>query len=163
MTRNTFSERLMSMSDEVWERHANPWSGWSRITIPPLFVVAIWSRAWLEWWSLLPLALVCFWTWWNPRAFPKPKSLDNWMSKGVLGERTWIARKIDPIPKRHRRMPHFLAAASGLGLIPLTWGLWVMEPWPVVAGLIAVMGGKLWFLDRMVWLFEDTGGFGTTR
>nr|WP_247748311.1 DUF6653 family protein [Ruegeria sp. R13_0] len=85
------------------------------------------------------------------------------MSKGVLGERKWIARKTDPIPKRHSRMPHILAAASGLGLIPLTWGLWVLEPWPVVAGLIAVMGGKLWFLDRMVWLFEDMVGFGATR
>ncbi|MEM6467372.1 MAG: DUF6653 family protein, partial [Pseudomonadota bacterium] len=44
MTQNSFSERLMSMSDEVWERHANPLSGWSRMTIPPLFVAAVWSR-----------------------------------------------------------------------------------------------------------------------
>lgn len=85
------------------------------------------------------------------------------MSKGVLGERIWIARRTNPIPNRHRRVPHTIAAASGLGLIPLTWGLLVLEPWPVVAGLIAVMGGKLWFLDRMVWLFEDTGGFDRTR
>ncbi|MEM6465579.1 MAG: DUF6653 family protein, partial [Pseudomonadota bacterium] len=143
--------------------HANPLSGWSRMTIPPLFVAAVWSREWLGWWSLLPIALVCFWTWWNPRAFGKPKSLDNWMSKGVLGERVWIARGSRPIPTHHRRMPHILAVASGLGLFPLAWGLWTLEWWPVMAGLVLVMGGKLWFLDRMVWLLEDVGGLKEAR
>lgn len=85
------------------------------------------------------------------------------MSKGVFGERVWIARKASPVPEHNRRMPHILAVVSGLGLLPLAWGLWVLDPWPVPAGMILVMGGKLWFLDRMVWLFEDTGGFETKR
>jgi len=161
MTKRAFSENLMSMTDEVWERHANPWSGWSRISIPPLFVVAVWSREWIGWWSVALVVLVCIWTWWNPRAFRKSDTLDNWMSKGVFGERVWIARKDNPVPEHHRRMPHILAVVSGLGLLPLALGLWVLDPWPVITGLILVMGGKLWFLDRMVWLFEDTGGFET--
>jgi hypothetical protein len=156
MTKNSFSEKLMSMSDDVWERHANPWSGWTRVSIPFLFVAAVWSRVWLDWWCLIPIVLVCFWTWWNPRAFGKSQNLDNWMSKGVFGERIWIARKTSPVPIHHRKMPHILAGISGLGLIPLAWGLWALEPWPVAAGLVLVKGGKLWFLDRMVWLFEDT-------
>ncbi|MEM1266909.1 MAG: DUF6653 family protein, partial [Pseudomonadota bacterium] len=156
MPRNSFAERLMAMTDDVWERHANPWSGWSRLTIPPVFVAAVWSRVWLGWWSLVPIALVCLWTWLNPRVFRRPDSIDNWMSKGVLGERVWLARAQTPIPAHHRRMPHILAAVSGVGLIPLAWGLWALDPWPVLTGLALVMGGKLWFLDRMVWLFEET-------
>ena len=46
------------MTPEVWARHANPWSGWTRVAILPLFVLAIWSRAWLGWWALVPLALL---------------------------------------------------------------------------------------------------------
>lgn len=156
MPRNSFAERLMAMSDDVWERHANPWSGWSRLTIPPVFVAAVWSRVWLGWWSLVPIALVCLWTWLNPRVFRRPDSIDNWMSKGVLGERVWLARAQTPIPAHHRQMPHILAAVSGVGLIPLAWGLWALDPWPVLTGLVLVTGGKLWFLDRMVWLFEET-------
>ena len=29
---------------------------------------------------------------------------------------------------------------------------------PVVAGILIVHGGKLWFIDRMVLLFEDMKG-----
>ena len=25
------SEKLMGMDDATWRRHANPWSGWSRV------------------------------------------------------------------------------------------------------------------------------------
>lgn len=27
--------------------------------------------------------------------------------------------------------------------------------WAVAFGLLLVLGGKLWFLDRMVWLYAD--------
>ena len=52
-----FAERLMSMDDEAWARHANPWSAWTRFSCGPFIVLAIWSRVWLGWWALLPLAL----------------------------------------------------------------------------------------------------------
>jgi hypothetical protein len=145
----------MSMSDDVWARHTNPLSGWSSMSVPPLFVLAIWSRIWLGWWCLLPLALVVLWTWWNPRAFRRPTHLDNWMSRGVMGERIWLARNNVPIPQHHRKMPHILASISAIGLGPLAWGLWTLEIWPTLAGLTLIMGGKLWFLDRMVWLEAD--------
>jgi hypothetical protein len=40
-------ERLMGMDDATWARHANPWSGWTRVTIVPLLSSANWSRVWL--------------------------------------------------------------------------------------------------------------------
>jgi hypothetical protein len=46
-------ERLMAMDDGVWRRHANPWSGWTRVTVLPILVLAIWSRVWIGWWALL--------------------------------------------------------------------------------------------------------------
>ena len=95
------SEQIMGMDDEVWERHANPYSGWSRVPVLSLLALAIWSRVWLGWWALVPIILIFVWIWFNPRLFPAPKSTDNWMSKGVLGERVWLNRKNVPIPTHH--------------------------------------------------------------
>lgn len=159
MPRNSATETLMAMSDETWARHANPLSGWSRVTILPLLVLAVWSRVWLGWGCLVPVALVGAWTWLNPRVFPRPASLDNWMSRGVLGERIWLARRQSPVPAHHRRMPTILAGASAAGLAPLAWGLWMLDPWPTALGLVLMMGAKLWFLDRMVWLHRDVAGW----
>lgn len=154
----TLAERLMGMTDETWKRHANPWSGWSRLSVAPLFVIVIWCRQWLGWWTLVPLLLVVFWTWWNPRAFRPVSCHDNWMSHAVLGERIWIKRREKSIPAHHCRMPIILATISGVGLAPLAWGLWQLEIWPVLLGLALVIGGKLWFLDRMVWLKVEVDG-----
>ncbi|WP_425039462.1 DUF6653 family protein [Primorskyibacter sp. S187A] len=156
MRKISLTERLMAMNEDTWDKHANPWSGWSRLSIPPLLAAAIWSRDWLGLWALGPLALVLVWTWWNPRAFAKPEHLDNWMSKGVLGERIWLNRAAAPLPEHHRRAPHVLAWVSASGLGPLTYGLWVLDLWATLLGLVLLMGGKLWFIDRMVWLHTDT-------
>ena len=147
--------RAFAMSDAVWARHANPWSVWTRVVILPLLAVAIWSRVWIGWWALLPCALLAVWTWFNPRVFAKPSSTDNWASKGVLGERVWLNREAVPVPAHHRNMAAFLALLSGLGLLPLVWGLVALAVLPTLLGLIVVVGGKLWFLDRMNRLYDD--------
>ncbi len=144
-----------AMSDEVWMRHANPWSVWTRFSVLPLLVVAIWSRVWIGWFSLGPIALSLLWTWYNPRAFPKPTSTQNWASKAVFGERVWLQRDTIPVPDRHRQVPHILNLVSAVGAIVLGWGLWQLQLWPTVTGMLLVMLGKLWFVDRMVWLYED--------
>lgn len=146
------SERAMAMDEATWARHANPWSGWTRIATLPLFALAVWSRVWLGWWALVPVALVMLWTWINPRLFPPPRDHDAWMTRGVLGERIWLARRTTPIPRHHEKAAQLLAAAAGLGLIPLAAGLILLDPGLTLGGLAISMGGKLWFLDRMVWL-----------
>lgn len=40
------SEKLTGMTDAVWQRHANPISGWSRVPVLPLLALGIWSRVW---------------------------------------------------------------------------------------------------------------------
>ena len=37
----------------------------------------------------------------------------------------------------------------------MIYGLWAYEPYAATLGVAIVLIGKLWFLDRMVWLYED--------
>lgn len=150
--------RLFAMDDAAWLRHASPWSVLTRFTALPLLILAFWSRLWLGWWATVPVALAILWTWINPRIFPAPQSLHHWASRGVLGERVWMNRDAAPVPERHRRVPAVLSAVSGAGMIPAIWGVLVFDPWPTLLGAAVVYLAKLWFLDRMVWLWQDTGG-----
>jgi hypothetical protein len=141
--------------EDAWRRHANPWSVYTRIPIPLLLVAAIWSRAWIGWWSLLPVAVVLAWTVVNPRGFPAPRSFDSWASRSVLGETVWARRKETPVPARHRTAPLVLSVLSAVGLPFLVWGVVVLDPWITLFGLAVQMAGKLWFLDRMALLYDD--------
>jgi hypothetical protein len=150
------SERLMAMDDAAWERHAHPVSADSRMLLGlPLVVAAIWSRVWLGWWALAALAAVAAFTVLNTRITPPPASTNNWASKATFGERVLLARHAVPIPKHHAAAAHRLTAVSAAGVPFLAWGLWALDPWPTMMGMVLVYAGKLWFLDRMVWLYED--------
>ena len=149
------SERLMAMTGEDWARHANPASVVTRILILPALALTILARDWLGAWTLVPLALVVAWVWLNPRVFPRPTRADGWATEGVLGERVFLARHDRAIPAHHLRWAHGLTAASLAGLVPLVWGLWSLVPGWTLAGLVLTMGAKLWFVDRMVWLWRD--------
>lgn len=149
---------IMGMDDATWARHANPWSGWSRLTILPLLALAAWSRLWIGWWALAPLSAVLVWAWLNPRLFPPPCSTDNWMSKGVLGERVWLARHDDPALASHRPVVRALTALSTAGAIVLLAGLALPDLTLTLTGLAVAMLGKLWLVDRMVWVHQDTAG-----
>lgn len=145
----------MSMDDATWLRHANPWSVWSRASVLPLVILAVWSREWLGNWSWAAVAAAVAWMWVNPRVFPRPKSMDSWASRGVLGERVWLSRDVVPVPPRHRIVPHVLNSVTALGTVLVVWGVATLAMWPTLLGSALVYCGKLWFLDRMVWLYED--------
>lgn len=152
------TERLMGMDDATWTRHANPWSGWTRVIIGPLLIFAIYARTWFGAWVLIPVAAILAWTWLNPRAFPAPKDYDTWMSLGVLGERWFLARNRVAIPAHHIRAANIFTALSMLGLAPMIYGLWALAPGWIIAGAIVAFGGKFMFLDRCVWIFQDMTG-----
>lgn len=154
----TFDSRianLFRMDDATWARHANPWSVFTRATVFPILILAIWSRVWIGWWSLLLVAIALAWNWLNPRLFAKPRSTQNWASQAVLGERVWINRDQIPIPKHHRVFPNVLNLFSGIGTVFIIWGLIALAPWPTGLGLVITYAGKFWFLDRMVWLYSE--------
>jgi hypothetical protein len=150
--------RAHRMDDATWARHANPWSVWTRVPILPLLALAVWSRAWIGWWALLPAALLLAWTWVNPRIFPPPRSTGNWSSRAVLGERLWLARNEVPVPPRHRVVPRLLTALSAAGGLLVAIGLVRLLPWATLTGLAVAMLAKFWFLDRMTWLVAEMEG-----
>lgn len=155
MTIEKLIAATFGMNEMTWARHANPWSVWTRFTILPALILAVWSRTWLGWWALLPIVLAIAWTWFNPRLFPVPRSTDNWASKGVLGERVWMNRKEIPIPVRHRTLPNVLSSVAVIGAIFVIWGVAMLAVWPTLFGAALAYLSKLWFIDRMVWLYED--------
>jgi len=154
--------QLFRMDEKARRRHSNPWSVYSRFSMVPLLALVFWSRVWLGWWSLAPIITVLapiitvlLWVWFNPRIFPEPKSTNNWASKIVLGEWVWMNRRKVSVPKHHLYMPDILSAIGLIGAIPFIWGLFVLEIWPTVLGGVVIVISKLWFADRMVWLYED--------
>ena len=147
--------KAFGLEGDSWQRHADPWSVDTRIPIPPLLAAAIWSRHRIGWWSLVPVALVCAWTAVNPRAFPPPRTLDHWASKGVLGETYWAARNEVPVPPRHRVAPNVLSSISALGVPFIARGLVVRNGWMVSCGLVVEVAGTTWFVDPVAVLDDD--------
>jgi len=161
MSVDTRLAKAFGLEGDAWQRHANPWSVYTRIPIPSLLAAAIWSRHRLGWGSLVPAGLVCAWAVINPRAFPPPRTLDHWASKGVLGETYWARRKEAPVPPRHRVAPNVLGAVSALGVPFIARGLLVRNGWMVCSGLAVQAAGKTWFIDRMAILYDDVAPAGS--
>ncbi|WP_138757444.1 DUF6653 family protein [Modestobacter altitudinis] len=155
MTVDTRLAKAFGLEEDAWQRHANPWSVYTRIPIPSLLAGAIWSRHRLGWWSVVPVGLVGAWTAINPRAFPPPRSLDHWASRGVLGETCWARRDEEPVPVRHRVAPNVLAGVSAVGVPFIVRGLAVRNGWMVAFGLAVETAAKTWFIDRMALLYDD--------
>jgi hypothetical protein len=143
------------LDGDAWLRHANPWSVYTRIPAPAALVGAIWTYAWIGWWCLVPVAVVCAWVAVNPKVFTAPRSTDHWASRAVLGETFWAGRTEIPVPARHRVAPRVLVAMNTLGLPFIVWGLITLDAWIAAFGLAVHMAGKIWFLDRMALLHDD--------
>ncbi len=151
--------RAFGLEGEGWMRHANPTSVWTRFLALPMIALAVWSRDWIGWLSLLPIGLSVVWMAINPIFFAKPRSTRNWASKGVLGERVWTEGDHASFPRQFQSKATTAAAVyQSIGVALLGYGLWVLDPLTAVAGLLIVQGGKAWYIDRMVLLFDDMKG-----
>jgi hypothetical protein len=148
--------RAFALDDIGWARHANPWSGWTRFTTClPLLVFAAWSRIWLGWGCLAPVALAVLWIWANPRAFGPARDDSAWITRRVLEERFWAGRVKLEVPERHRKLPHVLNVVSLSGMPFVIWGLVALDLWPTAMGIVLIIGSKLWYIDRMAIHYED--------
>jgi hypothetical protein len=91
----------------------------------------------------------------NPLFFSRPRSTKNWASKAVFGERIWAERDGVEIPEQFKsRVPNVANAYSAAGMALIAYGLFTLDVLTVVAGMAIGYGGKLWYLDRMVLLFD---------
>ncbi|WP_299526635.1 DUF6653 family protein [uncultured Lutibacter sp.] len=147
---------LFNLNDENWMRHANPWSVWTRYSVLPIIIVAFWSRLWIGWWCLVPIIISILWMFINPIFFNKATSTKNWASKAVLGERVYLNRDTIEIPKTHKTpLLKILNIVSSVGLGLAIWAIVYYSVWGVFYGISLTYLGKSWYLDRMVWLYED--------
>ena len=148
--------QLFKLTDENWMKHANPISVWSRYSVLPFILFSFWSRIWIGWWCLVPVVLSLLWLFFNPILFNKPKSTQNWASKAVLGERVYLNRDKIPLPEHHvTPLINILNTISFIGLVLAIWSVVYYSIWGAVFGITLTYIGKSWFLDRMVWLYED--------
>ena len=147
--------RIFLPDDTSWLKHANPWSVWTRFATLPFIILAIWSRVWMGWYFLIPLSVLVFWIFINPTLFKQPKNFDSWAAKAVLGERMLMKRKEHPIPINHKNLFAILNIIQAVGVCILAYGLFDLSIHLTLHGMTIVYLAKMWFLDRMVWLYED--------
>jgi len=142
------------MSDEVWRRHANPWSVWTRFAAIPAMIIAIWSRSWLGWYALVPVAVVMVWLWLNPRVF-SPVEPITWAARGIYGERMWV-HEPERIPESEKSALRLLAVPGLVGFALLVWGLFALKVGPTIAGAAIIVVGQLWRIDRLGRIYDGT-------
>lgn len=142
-------------SHEDWMKHANPCSVITRFITLPLLVLAVWSRVWVGWYSLAFVALVGVWSAINPTFFAKQTKIDTWWSKCVIGEYFWANRDRYLVAEHHYRIVRILTLLQAAGVIILATGMYLLDIWMTLAGVVWVYLSKMWFLDRMVWIYEE--------
>lgn len=154
--------RVFRMTDEAWQRHANLWSVWTRFAAIPLLLLAIWSRTWLGWWCLGPVAAVLGWLWLNPHVFPPVTTPRSWTAKGIYGEKLWL-RDRSLISAEHREVLRLLVVVGLVGFVLVAYGLVVLAVWPTVFGATLVVLAQLWRIDRFGLLYEEANRAGAAR
>ncbi|MCZ4280706.1 hypothetical protein O4H49_07945 [Kiloniella laminariae] len=149
-----------SMNRTTWEHHSHPLSVWSRVLTGWLIFPAIWSHS--SWgWTLAGIFILtfAFWMYLNPRVFPKPRQTGSWASQVTFGERVWLKEVpfdgLEEILEMHRMPARLLAILAGIGFIGGAITAAFNLFWPTMFFALAMIVGKLWFCDRMVWLFND--------
>jgi hypothetical protein len=146
--------KAFGMTDEAWRRHANPWSVYTRFAAIPAMILAIWSRVWIGWWALVPVAAVAIWLWLNPRVFPAVTEPRSWAAKGIYGEKLWLLESCS-VPLEYRVVLRWLIVPGLCGIVLLAYGLVVLLVWPTVFGATLIVLAQLWRIDRLGLLYEQ--------
>jgi len=131
-------------SEKIWRRHTNPLSGWTRVVAFFLIPIPIWYQSWYY----LIILLVFFAI--NPLLFPEPKSKNNWMSKSILGEELWTKKGV--IQKDFSTV---LNLFNGLFFFIMLYAAFNNFLEIAVFSTILSSVFKLWYLDRMVFYYEN--------
>jgi hypothetical protein len=146
--------KSVGMTDEAWQRHANPWSVYTRFVAIPAGLLAIWSRTWFGWWALVPVGLVIVWLWLNPHVFPAVREPRSWAAKGIYGERLWV-NEPESVSPDCRSVLRWLIIPGVASLLLLVWGLVQLDPWPTIFGATLITLTQLWRIDRLGLFYEE--------
>lgn len=138
------------LPDAVWNRHANPKSGWTRLLAYPVLVAAVYARN-------VPLlgATIAFLVV-NPLLFPEPDPEEgDWMTDAVRAEQWWTETDR---PLVGLGFPQVL----NLLLVPVfAYNLIAAvrrRPVATVVTTVATMALKLWFVAELVVRYRVRGG-----
>jgi hypothetical protein len=67
----------------MFQRHAHPFSAWSRLLSTPLLLVPLWTR---RWWLYVPIGA---WFAINPVMTPPADDMSSFATQAMLGEESW--------------------------------------------------------------------------
>jgi len=134
-------------SDDTWKKHSSAWSGWTRVAAAPLFWHALWLR------NPYYLVAVIIFLVINPRLFAAPKKITNWMSKGVIGEKIYTGALI-----KKDFISTTLCILMALVFFISMYAIWTHQLILTVTTFFLAMTFKFWYLDRMVFLYEESKG-----
>lgn len=90
----------------VFQRHAHPFSAWSRLLSTPLLLVPLWTR---RWWLYVPIGA---WFAVNPVITPPAHDTSSFATQAILGEESWTR---DPTSEPKLLALAGLASASLVG------------------------------------------------
>src|SRR5215510_2251159 len=141
------------MTDEAWRRHANPWSVYTRFAAIPAMILAIWSRVWIGWWALVPVAVVIIWLLLNPHIFPADTTPRSWAARGIYGEKLWLLNE-SQVPEDYRVILRWLIALGSSWFVLLCWGLLKLLVWPSVFVATLIVVAQVWRIVRMGLVYE---------
>jgi hypothetical protein len=89
-TNSLLPAALTGGTDALWQRHANPKSGWSRVATLPVLMYGVYARRPRLVAAALGFVVV------NPVLFSPPEDADAWMTRVVLGERMYYRHRGSP-------------------------------------------------------------------
>lgn len=134
-----------------WDRRAHPAAALYRIVLAqPLIVLALWSRAWVGWSSLILIALaIAAWRLAPRLASPAGAGADSWATLATRGERL---RREGAFPAEARtlgRAELLAGAAFGTAVI----GALVLHRPLAALGTTVCLLANLWLADRLAQLY----------
>lgn len=142
------------MTEARWQRHANPWSVWTRFAAIPAGIAALWSRVWLGCWALVPVGLVVVWLWLNVLVLPPVTDPRGWAAKGIYGEKLWLERHPAEAHDLHN-VQRRLIVLGVLGMLLLVWGVIQLHIWATLLGATVLVLAQLWRIDRFSAFYDQ--------
>ncbi|WP_101294089.1 DUF6653 family protein [Halegenticoccus soli] len=130
------------LTDDFWNRHSNPKSGWTRLLSYPVLVFAVYARKW----PLLGLTILYLAV--NPVLFPAPEEESgDWMYRGVKAEQLWISEGRSVMGFG---FPQVLNVAAVPVFLYGLYAAYRRKPVTTVACTVATMALKLWFVNELI-------------
>ncbi|GAA0235830.1 DUF6653 family protein [Haladaptatus pallidirubidus] len=133
--------------EDIWARHSNPKSGWSRIVAGFVIVGTLYHRKW----KVLGLAVLFLII--NPVLFRKPsEDLDDWMYKVVRAEERWTNDGNSLIGLGYPEILNTVSIPVGLyGL----YAAYKQKPISTVVFTLASQGLNQWCMKEIIEYYEE--------